>query len=48
MLHGTNDSTDGLAVDFLASVSRHETLTPAKLLGCGLVTAGLLVIARGQ
>lgn len=26
----------------------HEILTPAKLIGCGLIIAGLLVIARGQ
>jgi transporter family protein len=32
----------------LAAVILHEVLTPAKLIGCGLIVAGLLVIARGQ
>ena len=32
----------------LAAVILHEVLTPVKLIGCGLVVAGLLVIARGQ
>ena len=32
----------------LAAVILHEVLTPAKLVGCGLIIAGLLVIARGQ
>ena len=32
----------------LAAVILHEVLTPAKLIGCGLIIAGLLVIARGQ
>lgn len=32
----------------LAAVILHEVLTPAKLVGCGLIVAGLLVIARGQ
>jgi transporter family protein len=31
----------------LAAVILHEVLTPAKLAGCGLIVAGLLVIARG-
>lgn len=32
----------------LAAVILHEVLTPAKLIGCALIVAGLLVIARGQ
>ena len=32
----------------LAAVILHEVPTPAKLIGCGLIIAGLLVIARGQ
>ena len=32
----------------LAAVILHEVLTPAKLVGCGLIVAGLLVIARGS
>lgn len=31
----------------LAAVILHEVLTPVKLVGCGLIVAGLLVIARG-
>lgn len=31
----------------LAAVVLHEVLTTAKLIGCGLIVAGLLVIARG-
>jgi len=31
----------------LAAVILHEVLSPAKLAGCGLIVAGLLVIARG-
>ena len=31
----------------LAALILHEVLTPAKLLGCGLIVMGLLVIARG-
>lgn len=31
----------------LAALILHEVLTPAKLLGCGLIVLGLLVIARG-
>lgn len=31
----------------LAAVVLHEVLTPVKLVGCGLIVAGLLVIARG-
>lgn len=31
----------------LAALILHETITPAKLIGCGLIVAGLLVIARG-
>jgi transporter family protein len=32
----------------LAAMVLHEVLTPAKLVGCGLIVAGLFVIARGQ
>lgn len=31
----------------LAALILHETITPAKLIGGGLIVAGLLVIARG-
>lgn len=31
----------------LAAILLHEILTPAKLIGCGLIVAGLFVIARG-
>lgn len=32
----------------LAAWILHEVITPAKLLGCGLIVAGLVVIARGS
>ncbi len=32
----------------LAAVILHEVFPPAKVIGCGLIIAGLLVIARGQ
>lgn len=42
------DKGSVVVAQIVAAVILHEVLTPAKLVGCGLIIAELLVIARGQ